>query len=1732
MKGLYCCILSFLTFTAFGQTDGDYRSRQTGNWNSVTTWQVFNAAAWHNLEDAGAGVFHNITPTNISGIITIMDLMTVTVTADVTVDQIEYENNPFTGNTGTLSINSGATLTVNNGLGDDIRLLNDFTSLATLEVNGTLFLSTGATIVDDDYGNLGSGRAPVTSDTYKVKNGGIHIHTTGSGVDRVPFADWQLGSTCQINATVAGVPLIDSAIPFHHFIWNGSGQTAALNLAGTLRSVNGDFTVTSTNGNVFQLSTTTAYTLTVGGNFSIQGDSRVQFTSSGNPVVHNITGNLSISSTSLATNAIQFNATGNVDVNITGDFSKSDVSTLNLCAGSTGTTTLDLTGNFSLTGGTLTRGSTVSSGGAAVSFIGFNIKTFTNSSTISNAINFSIANGKTLDLGTSAMTGTGTFLLNAGGTLRIGSGDGLNKSSTNLGNLRLTGTRTYTANGNIIYNGTVAQNLGDEWGTGGGLDGVAVNLEIVNTSSAGVTNNIIGNTSLVGNLTLTTGSLNIGNSNTLEIQSNFIRTGGTIGGDATSNLSFSGSGTLNTLVFTTGMEFVNNLTVSRATELVLGSNATVSGAINLSGGNLNFSGRTLTMNGGSISTNGTGLRSSSSSNLILGGSTFTGAIPFSGAGNQLNTVTFGTNGGTYTWTSPVIVNDSVKLTLGALTHNSGLTMANNSDFVKGGGTIGGVALVVSGSDRFNLTYTGAGNTGVELPTSDSDALNNLIVSSSGTVTLTTAVKVNGDLSLTGGTFDSNLNPIEIVGDLVANSTSDLVGTVVTFSGPSSEISGSNVLFDDLTVTGTVAVNVGGAGWRINGDLVNNGSLSVTSGAIRFGGTTTITGSGICNFRTVRLAGTLTAPTQMNVGVAFIYESGTFNANNGTVNFTGSPSTTLSNVASVTFHNILITGGLTSSSAELNLTGNFTDNGSFDRNGGTVRFVGTSPQLIEGTSLTEFNNITITNAAGPPAVQVTSNKDLRGVLTLSAGTRFDPDGATGNVVFRLRSTSDVFVNGVTNDAAIAALPTGAVVDGNVTIERYMALEGGSNNNNRIYRYISSPIQNAAVSQLTDNFKISGTFTGSNQVGSQSMFGYNENVIVDQNGNGLDINDGYYDFPSDNVTETMDNGRGYAIFVYGNESPYTTNGNALWDIRGTINSGEVIFNDYATLTTSSNTSSDGWNLVGNPYPSTIDWDAASGWTKQGLANAIYMRDNGLSTPGYATYINGAGTNGGTRYIPIGQAFQVRATSTPIDFRANEAVKVAGQQATYFREIPQQLVRVTLASASARDEMIVRFTDAATDGFDPDWDAYKLANYKLNLSSMTGTDEKFAINSLPGLTCGKTVKLSMTEVAVGTYSLNFSEFESISAEMGIQLFDAYKSTTINVREETYYSFEVTEDVNSFGDNRFELRFIGIEVPDFNAFADDICASSQAVVNISDSEQGVRYRIMKNGSSLTEWQSGTGADLAFQLQTAQLSTGENVLSIQASTADCEAVYIEKPLELNVVPLTDVEKVDNGSNCGAGKVTLVASGGVDGNYKWYETELDQEAIAGAVNSTFVTPDLNKTKTFYVATINDLGCESARKPVVATIVMFDNVSIAINEDSNTLTSSYPDGNQWFLNGVMIPGATSQWIEATETGLYEVEVSLSSCSTRASQEMIVLGSEGGSTNGIRFYPNPVADVLYIELPDLRPAKGEISNSAGQPLGTMDFESGKAEFSFSGRAPGLYLVKVTQNKKVVHYKIIKK
>lgn len=826
---------------------------------------------------------------------------------------------------------------------------------------------------------------------------------------------------------------------------------------------------------------------------------------------------------------------------------------------------------------------------------------------------------------------------------------------------------------------------------------------------------------------------------------------------------------------------------------------------------------------------------------------------------------------------------------------------------------------------------------------------------------------------------------------------------------------------------------------------------------------------------------------------------------------------------------------TSTSATLDLKNNFTfTSGTFDHNGGTVTFSGTTTQDINGSVATDFNNITITNATASPGVRVESDQNLNGILSLSSNVVMDADGSSNTSILKLISTAD----NPTQDAAIGILPSGAQISGNVTVQRYMSIEGA--NGGRIYRYISSPIQNSSVSDIQQEIPITGPFTGSTVCAScdakQSMFAYDETVITDSNLSGTaNFEDGYINFPAAVNTETLAPGKGYTMFVRGNILS-----TALWDVRGPINSGNASPVTLPTTFTSSGISAnDGWNLVGNPFASTIDWNAASGWTKTNIGASIYVRDNGSPTPQFSSWNGVTGTNGGSRYISIGQGFWVIANASSPSLQASESVKAPGTQSTFLRENSlENLVRVTMVKGSLRDETVIHYREDATDGFDSQADSWKLSNSIFNLSSILSNGSKLAINSLPSFNCNKIVRLDVSNAPAATYSLQFSEYASFSENVTITLHDNFTNTNFDARSGGSYSFLVTSNAASSGSNRFELIFEAAPASSnflLNTTTSKICEGSEATVQVDATQNETNYVALLDNEVISIPVSGNGGAISITISGNDLKVGDNVLAIQATTENCSTA-IQKTITVNMESGPVVASVQDGKSCGEGAVTIKAHGASEDNhYNWYESLSDELPMENQKDSILTTPFLLKSRTYYVSVANDLGCEGMRMPVLAEIVQFSAAVIQQNGDS--LVSNYATGNQWYFDDTMIVGATKQSVNIQSSGLYRVKVDVDGCNTSADYQLVITGAEKSSDLSIIAFPNPVVDEIVIEIPSsLRDVKSlRILNVQGKTMSDISLEpiSGNRAIKIDMKhyPAGVYIIQAIGAKGKMEMKVVK-
>ncbi len=366
-----------------------------------------------------------------------------------------------------------------------------------------------------------------------------------------------------------------------------------------------------------------------------------------------------------------------------------------------------------------------------------------------------------------------------------------------------------------------------------------------------------------------------------------------------------------------------------------------------------------------------------------------------------------------------------------------------------------------------------------------------------------------------------------------------------------------------------------------------------------------------------------------------------------------------------------------------------------------------------------------------------------------------------------------LTGNTNN--VASLIDNGIVDGDENISVLLTLTGND------YHYVSAPFD--AVPNTTFSVDPWG-FPNPN------FYYYDENTPGDWM-------DGWK-IPS---TGNMNIGKGYAIYHTGTIT-YTLNG-------GNINTGNI---NVAVTHSSGAGASQGWNLIGNPYPSAFkanDFITANSGTINGTLYFWEDADSDASfeTSDYASW-NGTGStgNGGSKtpneFVSTGQGFFVEATS-PGNVAFKNTMRSTGN-AVFFKS-GENIQRFKIAVTSKNNEyneILIGFTNAASSGFDPLYDGKKLIGYPNLAFYSLLNNEKYAIQAFPELSINNTriVPVGIQVGNSGTFTFRVVLKENINPYTTVYLEDRLKGTMTNLDKNPEYTF--TTDAGNI-DNRFVLHF-----------------------------------------------------------------------------------------------------------------------------------------------------------------------------------------------------------------------------------------------------------------------------------------------------------------------------------------
>lgn len=277
-------------------------------------------------------------------------------------------------------------------------------------------------------------------------------------------------------------------------------------------------------------------------------------------------------------------------------------------------------------------------------------------------------------------------------------------------------------------------------------------------------------------------------------------------------------------------------------------------------------------------------------------------------------------------------------------------------------------------------------------------------------------------------------------------------------------------------------------------------------------------------------------------------------------------------------------------------------------------------------------------------------------------------------------------------------------------------------------------------------------------------------------------------------SLEIGRGYNYF----SASGTT-----FSISGTPNISQVA----VSMSYSGNSQTQGFNLIGNPFSSCLDWDhlvtELNG--NNNVDDAIYFTLNGR----FAAYVNQIGTNGATGSIPPLQGFFVKASSIDSDVTITPASRIHNNdQMRYkkgtakFSEVSDTIsyVRLKLNAPGDSSELVVRFNHKATPGFDKEYDAYCFSRNSGSLNLWTTIEGKdFSINGIP-------FPESVIEIPVGIKISNAGIFELLPGEIrnmdgySILLTDKYLNASVDLGKGESIYFSSSEGIS---EGRFSLVF-----------------------------------------------------------------------------------------------------------------------------------------------------------------------------------------------------------------------------------------------------------------------------------------------------------------------------------------
>jgi hypothetical protein len=426
-------------------------------------------------------------------------------------------------------------------------------------------------------------------------------------------------------------------------------------------------------------------------------------------------------------------------------------------------------------------------------------------------------------------------------------------------------------------------------------------------------------------------------------------------------------------------------------------------------------------------------------------------------------------------------------------------------------------------------------------------------------------------------------------------------------------------------------------------------------------------------------------------------------------------------------------------------------------GANYVFNGGSAQTT-GVLLTNANAITVDNSAGLSLSENTAISSLTinsgKVLNVPAGKQLTVSSTMNN-----SGTLNLLSNTENGTATIITPATITENSSTYNVQQFVTSNGTTGLNARNW-YISSPLSAASSSEIT-------TATG----------------------NGLVYYDGTINWPA--APSTMVEMKGYIAKAPAQNSTINFTG-------GTLNTGDKSVSNLPL----------GFNLVGNPYASYVDFAQA---TKTNVTNSIWYRSKKEGAYNFHTYnvTGGISVKDGTAIIPPMQSFWIKTTSATNIFgftnimRSHQDQSVAANRLKAPKASTQQVLRLQVSNTINSDETVIYFNPDATNDID-DFDSQKMFNNINNVPEIftKNGNTNLVINGMNDIPYNIEIPVGFSTGEAGNFSISATEFKNFEAGTRILLKDkSLPATEYELSKGIAYNFST--EVASPSTDRFSLLF-----------------------------------------------------------------------------------------------------------------------------------------------------------------------------------------------------------------------------------------------------------------------------------------------------------------------------------------